>query len=100
MEAPTPTLLKIVEIKFEEQKYICKIQITDDESIDVSIFLLNSLVYKGNIHLESIKMQIGNFYDYNINEIYEEIYQLNFDNFSITKEFGKFKLKINLFFEK
>ena len=94
MEAPTPTLLKIVEIKFEEQKYICKIQNIDDELIGVSVFLLNSLLYKGNIHLESIREQIITFYNYNIKEIYEEIYQLNFDDFSLTKEFNKYKLKI------
>ena len=94
MEAPTPTLLKIVEVKFEEQKYICKFQIIDDESIDVSIFIQNSLVYKGNIHLESIREQICAFSYYNINEIYEEIYQLKYDDFSIIKELCKYKLKI------
>ena len=87
-------------IEYEGKIYNCKFQIIEEESIDISIFLLNSLTFKGNITLEKIKMQIFYFSQSNINEIYEEIIQLDFDNFSIIKENDKYKLKIKLIFMK
>ena len=87
-------------IEYEGKIYNCKFQIIEEESIDISIFLLNSLIFKGNITLEKIKMQIFYFSQSNINEIYEEIIQLDFDNFSIIKENDKYKLKIKLIFMK
>ena len=81
-------------IEYEGKLYNCKFQIIREESIDVSIFLLNSLKFKGNITLEKIKIQI--FYFSDINEIYEEIIQSDFGNFSIIKENDKYKLKIKI----
>ena len=83
-------------IEYEGNKYYCKFQIIGEESIDVSIFLFDSLKFKGNITLEKIKMKIFYFSENNIKEIYEEIIQLKFDNFSIIKENDKYKLKIKI----
>ena len=56
MEAPIPTQnQKTVEIEYEGKKYNCKFQTIEEESIDVSIYLLDSLKYKGNIPLDKIK---------------------------------------------
>ena len=84
---------KAIEINFEGIKYICKINITED-MIQANIFLDDKLKYKGNIFLEKIQSQIKDFFDYNINEIFEEISQLNSNDFSIIKEKDKYKLKI------
>ena len=101
MEAPIPTSTsysKIVEIEHEGEKYKCKFQIIE-ESIYVSIFLLNTLKYKGQISLNKIKPQICT-YDCLINGVFEELNRLNDDNFLITKEFDKYILKIKFLFFK
>ena len=57
MEAPKPIsqpLLKTIKLENEGKKYIFKFQVIED-SIHVSIFLLNSLKYKGSISLDKIK---------------------------------------------
>ena len=95
MEAPiitqNPTT---VEIEYEGKNYQCKFQIIE-ESIDVSIYLIDSLKYKGNILLKKIKTQIHTFYSYYIKEVLDEITLLDKQSFSIIKEDGKYKLKIN-----
>ena len=85
--------LRSIEIINEGQKYICKIDIIGD-LIQANIFLDTTLKFKGNIFLEKIQSQIKTFFDYNLNEIFEEINQLNSNNFSIIKENNKYKLKI------
>ena len=85
--------IKVVELNNEEKKYICRIQIID-ELISVNIILVNELKYKGYIFLEKIQTQIKAFFDYNINEIFEEITKLNSDNFILVKEPDNYHLKI------
>jgi hypothetical protein len=82
-----------LELENEGQKYTCNIQIIDG-LIQTNLYLEDKLKYRGNIFLEKIQCQIKAFFDYNINEIFDEINQLNNDNFSIIKENDKYKLKI------
>ena len=89
---PEASLISII-IFNEGKKYICKIWLIE-ELIQAQLFLDNHLKYKGNIFLEKIQSQIKAFFDYNIYEIYDEINQLNSNNFSIIKENHKCKLKI------
>ena len=101
MEAPTPSLnslSKAVEILYERKKFLCNFKIIE-ESIDVSLFLFNSLKYKGSITLDKIRTQILTFSECYINGIFEEIIKLDSDNFSIIKESDKYilKVKFNLF---
>ena len=86
--------VKSVHIEFEGRKYICKIEIKDEELININIYLDNKLKYKGNICLQKIKIKIKAFLYYNISEIFEEINKLNNNNFIIIKENNKYKLKI------
>jgi len=86
--------VKSVHIEFEGRKYICKIEIKDEELININIYLDNKLKYKGNICLQKIKIKIKEFLYYNISEIFEEINKLNNNNFIIIKENNKYKLKI------
>ncbi len=95
MEAPKPIsqpLIKTIKMDNVGKKYTFKFQVIE-ESIHVSIFLLNSLKYNGSISLDIIKEQIS-FLDCNINEVLKEINLLDLDNFSIIKENDKYKLKI------
>ena len=89
--------LKNIEIENEGNKYICKIQIIKD-ILEISLFLNNILKYEGYITLNKIQNLIGAFIDYNINEIFEEINLLNYDNFILIKEINKYILKINLIY--
>ena len=89
--------LKNIEIENEGNKYICKIQIIKD-ILEISLFLNNILKYEGYITLNKIQNSIGAFIDYNINEIFEEINLLNYDNFILIKEINKYILKINLIY--
>ena len=96
MEAPIPTSTsysKIVEIEHEGRKYKCEFQIIE-ESIYVSIFLLNILKYKGYISLNKNKTQIIDISDCNIKDVFEELIKLDAHDFSITKESDKYILKI------
>ena len=86
-------LIKTIDLKYKGKKYICKIQ-NKKETIDISLFLNNSLKYKGIISLEEIKAQIIAFSEYSITEVFEEINLLNTENFSIINEKEKYKLKI------
>ena len=99
MIAPITTLnplLKTKEIEHDGKKYICNFLIIE-ESLDVSIFLLNSLKYRGNITLEKIKEQIIQFSENNINEVLKEIFLLKLDDLLIINENDKFKLKIKFY---
>ena len=94
MEGSNSSLYKSIEIEYEGRIYTCKIEIIDEELININIYLDNKLKYKGNIYLEKIQLKIKTFLDYNINEIYEEINKLNNNNYKIIKENNKYKLKI------
>ena len=94
MEGSNSLLNKLIEIEYEGRIYICKIEIIDEELININIYLDNKLKYKGNIYLENIQIQIKAFLDYNINEIFEEINKLNNNNLKIIKENNKYKLKL------
>ena len=71
------SLIKLIEIKHEGIKYVCKIKIIEEDLINISIYLDNELKYQGNIFLEKIQAQVKTFIDYNITEIFEEINHLN-----------------------
>ena len=95
MEALNPSsLIKLIHIEYEGIKYICKVKIIEEDLINISIYSDNILKYRGNIFLEKIQSQIKTFFDYNITEVFEEINQLNNNNFSIIKQNDKYKLKI------
>ena len=86
MEAPIITrnsFLNTIEIEYNEEKYTCKFKIIE-ESIYVSIFLLNILKFKGSITLEKIKEQNFHFSENNIEDVLEELNHLNLQNFSLT----------------
>ena len=89
----TPNIdIKEIEINEGDNKYKCQIQIIKD-FIQVILYSNNILKYKGNIHLSKIEYYLG-IYNYNIEEIFEEINILNKDNFNIIKEMNIYKLKI------
>ena len=89
----TPNIdIKEIGINEGDNKYKCQIQIIKD-FIQVTLYSNNILKYKGNIHISKIEYYLG-IYNYNIDEIFEEINILNKDNFKIIKEMNIYKLKI------
>ena len=89
----TPNIdIKEIEINEGDNKYKCQIQIIKD-FIQVILYSNNIIKYKGNIHISKIEYYLG-IYNYNIEEIFEEINILNKDNFNIIKEMNIYKLKI------
>ena len=64
------------EINNEGKKNISKLELIE-EIIQTNLFLDNKLRYKVYIFLEKNQFQIKAFFDYNINEIYDKINQLN-----------------------
>ena len=85
--------LKVLELNEGENKFKCQIQIIKN-FLQVSMFTRNILKHEGNISLYKIRNQICAFTNYNINDIFEEIILLHYDNFSLTKEANKYQLKI------
>jgi len=88
------SLIKLIYIEYKGIKYICKIELIEEELINIQVYLDKNLKYNANIFLENIQNQIKAFLDYNINEIFEEIINLDNNKFSIIKENNKYKLKI------
>jgi len=88
------SLIKLIDMEYEGIQYICKIKIVEEDLINISLYSDNKLKYRGNIFLEKIQSQIKAFFEYNIIEVFEEINQLNNNNFSIIKQNNKYKFKI------
>ena len=78
------TGLKTVQIIEGQNTYKCQIQ-TIKDFLQVSLFIGGNLKQEGNIHITKIQNQLL-YYDFNINEIFEEINALNKESFSIVKE--------------
>ena len=91
---PTPNInIKTVDLNEGRNNYKCQIQ-TIKDFLQVSLFIGEIIKQEGTIHLSKIQNQISAFYDYNINEIFEEINLLNKESFNIIKEGNKYMLKI------
>ena len=93
-ELKTPNnIIKSIQIENEGINYKCNITI-NDKYIDAVLLYNNSQKLNGKISVWKIQSQITAFEDYDINDIFEEIKQLNNEEFSLTKEKDKFTLKI------
>ena len=89
----TPNLnIKKIEINKGDNKYICQLQVIKN-FIHVFIFDNNILKYKGYIHISNIQYYLG-IYDFNIDDIFDEINKLNNNKFKIIKDINKYQLKI------
>ena len=90
---PTPnTGIKTIEINESGNRYKCHIQ-TIKDFIQISLFINDNNKQEGRIHLSQIQTQLC-FYNFNINEIFEDINLLNDKSFSIIKKEDKYILKI------
>ena len=83
---------KEIELSDGDNKYICSIQKNKNY---LEIFLNNNNVikYKGNIYVSNIEYILG-ICNFNINDIFHEIYNLNKNKFNIKKDNNKYQLKI------
>ena len=55
------SLIKLIDIEYEGIKYICKIELKEEEILNIKIYLDNNLKYKGAIFLEKIKCKLKHF---------------------------------------
>ena len=83
---------KEFEINESENKYKCQIQIIK-KFLCISLYNENKLKNKGYIHISNIQYSLG-IYNFEINDIFDEINKLNNDKFKIIKDINKYQLKI------
>ena len=76
--------IKEIEINEGDNKYKCQIQ-TNKEYIYVSLYNNDILKHKGNIHISYIQYNLG-IYNFNIDDIFDEISRLNNNKFNIIKD--------------
>ena len=84
--------IKEIEINEEDKKYKCFLEPIKDY-IHISIYDNNKIKYKGNIHIYNVLYNLG-LYNFNIEDIFKEIYILNKKKFNIIKDKNKYQLKI------
>ena len=89
---PNGNVIKEIELIENNIKYKCQLQ-KDNDYLFISIYNDNIIKYKGQIHIISMQYQLG-ILNYNIDEIFSEIYILNNNKFNLIKDNYKFKLQI------
>ena len=84
-----------IEIEFNSYKFNIEIKI---ESNYINFFIIsnNFKNFQGSLSLEEIITQISLFEDYNIQEIYEILKELNSEKFILNENSGKFQLNIKI----
>ena len=90
-ETPNNNNIKEIELIEGNIKYKCEIQ-KDNNYLHISIYN-NIIKYKGHIHIYNIQYQLG-ILNYNINEIFDEIYILNNNKFNLIKDKIQIEFKI------
>ena len=90
-DTPNDNIKEIYLIE-EENKYKCEIQ-TVKEYLNINIYSNNTLKFKGNMHISNIQYNLG-IYDYDINDIFDEIYKLNNNKFNLIKDIQKYTFQI------
>ena len=86
------TNIKKIELNEGNVQYICQLQINNDY-INVSLYENKTLKYKGYINISNIQYNLG-ICNFEIKDIFDEIYTLNNNKFKIIKDINKYQLKI------
>ena len=86
--------IKKIELIEGNIKYKCQIQ-KDNDYLDISIYNNNKIKNKGQIHIYNIQYQLD-ILNFNIDEIFNEIYILKNNKFKLIKDNNKYVLKIEL----
>ena len=89
----TPNInIKEIYVNEDDNKYKCLIQVIK-EFLHVSLYDNNILKYKGYLHISNIQNSLG-IYNFNIDDIFNEVRDLNNDKFNLIKDINKYQLKI------
>ena len=80
---------KEIPLKFEEKDYLCKLESTDSNLINVILSRDSLPEYKGNIALNNIYEQIRAFNGYTMEEIFSAINDIPQEKFNLTKKSDK-----------
>ena len=89
--------LKEIEIKEGDIKYKCEIQ-KDNDYLNISVYN-KKIKYKGHMHIYNIQNQLG-ILNFNVNEIFDEIYKLNNNKFSLKKDINKLQIEFRILHKK
>ena len=84
-----------IDVEFNSYKFNIEIKI---ESNYINFFIIsnNFKNFQGSLSLEEIITQISLFEDYNIQEIYEILKELNSEKFILNENSGKYQLNIKI----
>ena len=85
---------KEIPLKFEEKDYLCKLESTDSNLINVILSRDSLPEYKGNIDLKNIYEQIRAFNGYTMEEIFSAINDIPQEKFNLTKKSDKLEFDI------
>ena len=88
----TPTVnIKEIELMEGNNKYKCQIELIN-KYLQISIYT-KIIKYEGKIYISNVEYNLGLF-NYKINEIFDEIYNLTNNKFNLIKDIDKYILKI------
>ena len=85
---------KEIPLKFEEKDYLCKLESTDSNLINVILSRDSLPEYKGNIALNNIYEQIRAFNGYTMEEIFSAINDIPQEKYNLTKKSDKLEFDI------
>ena len=85
---------KEIPIKFEDKNYLCKLESTDSNLINIELSQDLILKYNGTISIKDICGQIRAFSGYSMEEIFSAMEDISQEQFNLIKKSDKLELDI------
>ena len=85
---------KEIPIKFEDKNYLCKLESTDSNLINIELSQDLILKYNGTIFIKDICGQISAFSGYSMEEIFSAMKDISQEQFNLIKKSDKLELDI------
>ena len=85
---------KEIPIKFEDKNYLCKLESTDSNLINIELSQDLILKYNGTIFIKDICGQIRAFSGYSMEEIFSAMKDISQEQFNLIKKSDKLELDI------
>ena len=85
---------KEISLKFENEIYLCKLESTDSNLLNIELSKNLFPKYKGSVELKNIYEQIRAFDEYTMEEVFSVMKDISQEKFKLIKESDKFKLDI------
>lgn len=84
----------IINLKYNDMNYICILESTDSQNLNIQIGKEEMLNFKGSIDLKVIYKQVKMFDEFTIEEIFNALKEIKDDKYNIIKESENYKLYI------